>query len=530
MAKEEETAVGIDLGTSTSCVGLVEDGVAKVVPNAWGERIQASVVAFLPDGRIRVGNDAKDKIIIDPPNTVYSAKRLIGRFFHSAEVKKARAIMPYQLVEGPNGSVRIQIREETYSLPEIQALILREMKSIGEDYLGHPVDKSVITVPAYFNDNQRQATKDAGRIAGLEVLRIINEPTAAALAYGYGRNIEQRVAIYDLGGGTFDISILEIGKDTYEVLSTAGDTYLGGDDFDNRLIEHLADRFLAQSGINLRTDRYALQKLKDAAERGKRVFSERDAVRIEIPNVCKGPDGQPKELVCEITATEFNRMVMDLVQKTFRVCDEAMRSAGLTVGELDGVILVGGPTRLPVIRESVKGYFGRDPQLGIDPDEVVAMGAAIQAISLLSPQQDAYLLDVTPLSLQLATVGGYCEKIIDKNTPIPIDQTRTFTPAKDYQDKVRIRIYQGEANRSEENEMLGEFEFSGFRPAVRGEVSIEVTFEIDTDGVVNVTARDVETGQRQSTVVRLSSGLSEDELEAAAARSEDMVFDEEIQM
>ncbi|NOZ85046.1 MAG: molecular chaperone DnaK [Deltaproteobacteria bacterium] len=527
---DRDIALGIDLGTSTSCIAIVEDGVAKVIPNAWGERIQASVVAFLSDGRVRVGNDAKDKIILDPPNTVYSAKRLIGRFYHSQEVKQAKTLMPYEIVEGPNGSVRIRIMNEDYSLPEIQALILRELKSVAEDYLGDSVSKCVITVPAYFNDNQRQATKDTGRIAGLDVLRIINEPTAAALAYGYGKNLEQRVAVYDLGGGTFDISILELGKDTYEVLSTAGDTYLGGDDFDARLMDHMADRFLAKTGINLRSDKHAMQKLKDAAERGKKVFSERDAVRIEIPNICQDQDGKPLELVSEISSTEFNRMVMDLVQRTFKVCDEAMRGAGLTVGELDGIILVGGPTRLPVIRESVKGYFGRDPQLGIDPDEVVAMGAAIQAASLISPEQNTYLLDVTPLSLQLGTVGGYCEKIIEKNTPIPIDQTRTFSPAKDYQDKVKIRIYQGESNRGEENELLGEFEFSGFRPSVRGEVAIEVTFEIDTDGVVNVTARDVQTGQRQSTVVRLSSGLSENELQSSIDRNQDFVFDEEIQM
>src|SRR6266851_3126337 len=401
-----EIAIGIDLGTSYSCVSIIENGQPVVIPNEWGERTHASVVSFLEDGTVLVGNSAKRNIITNADNTVYSAKRLIGRFFFSDEVKKAQAVMPYKIIEGENNSVRIQIRENVYSLPEISALVLKEMKSIVENYLGHEVKKAVVTVPAYFNDNQRQATKDAGRIAGLEVLRILNEPTAAALAYGFGKAITQKIAVYDLGGGTFDISILEIGKDVFEVLSTAGDTYLGGDDFDDRIMTWLADDF-----------------------------------------------------------------------------------------------------------------FQKEPMAGIDPDEVVAMGAAIQAGSLMEAKGDHYLLDVTPLTLRVGTVGGYTDKIIDKNTPIPIERSKSYTTNRDGQDKVKIRIYQGESNKASECELLGEFEFSGFRIAYRGEVRIEVTFEIDTNGIVHVTAADVETGQKTTTTIRLSSGLTEEMIRAAQAKT-----------
>jgi molecular chaperone DnaK len=513
-----EPVVGIDLGTSYSCVALVEEGVPTVIPNEWGERTQASVVSFLDDGRIQVGNDAKRRLLTHPRNTIYSAKRLIGRFVFSPEVKKAKAVMPYEIVEGPNHSVRIQVMGEELSLPQVSALVLKEMKEIAEAYLGQEVHKAVVTVPAYFNDNQRQATNDAGRIAGLQILRIINEPTAAALAYGFGRHLHERVAIYDLGGGTFDISVLEIGNDTFEVLATAGDTYLGGDDIDMRLMDYFADLFLQQTGVNLRTDVNALQRLREVAEETKKAFSVKKKVKVHVPEAYTDESGQVFDFQTVIDSDTFVQLTMDLVQRSFKVCDEALQSAGMNVNDLDGVILVGGPTRLPLIRDSVLHYFGKEPVTGIDPDEVVAMGAAIQAEALMDSESTAFLLDVTPLTLRMGTVGGYTEQVIAKNTPVPIDRTRTFTTSRDMQDRVLIKIFQGESNRQEENEMLGEFVFSGFRAALRGEVQIEVTFEIDSNGILNVSARDPETGQSASTTVNLSSGLSEDEIRSSMER------------
>ncbi len=517
-----DIAMGIDLGTSYTCVSIIEDGVPTVVPNEWGERTHASVVAFMDDGRVLVGNDAKKQIITNPENTVYSAKRILGRFFFSEEVRKARSVVPYNIVEGPNNSVRVRIRDMLYSPQEISAIILKEMRQIVENHVGQEVRKAVITVPAYFNDNQRQSTKDAGKIAGLEVLRIINEPTAAALTYGFGQGYQQRVALYDLGGGTFDISILDIGDDVFEVISTAGDTYLGGDDFDDRIMHWLADSFQAQQGVDLRTHKFALQKLKEAAEKAKIGLSEHEVVQIHIPLIYTDASGYSLDFSTTLSRAEFNQMVMDLVQRTFKVCDEALQSARLTASDIDCVILVGGPTRLPIIRSSVRHYFQKQPLVDVDPDEVVAMGAAIQAHALLDAQQSTFLLDVTPLTLRLATVGGYTEKIIDKNTPIPIDRTRCFTTATDFQEKVRISVLQGESNRADENVLLGEFEFSGFRIAERGEVTIEVTFEIDTDGIVNVSARDVETGAQASMNVNLSSGLTEQDIAAAYNRNAQM--------
>src|ERR1700716_518611 len=376
MAEGGEIAIGIDLGTSYSCVSVFQDGQPVVIPNEWGERTHASVVSFLDDGTVLVGNSAKRNIITNADNTVYSAKRLIGRFYFSDEVKKAQAVMPYKIVEGENNSVRIQIRENIYSLPEISALVLKEMKSIVENYVGHEVKKAVVTVPAYFNDNQRQATKDAGRIAGLDVLRILNEPTAAALAYGFGKDITQKIAVYDLGGGTFDISILEIGKDVFEVLSTAGDTYLGGDDFDDRIMTWLADDFLKRFGIDLRLKKYCLQMLKEGSERAQMVVVRDAQSTIHVEGICQDPTGKVMDLNATLTEAEFNRMVMDLVQRSFKVCDEALQGARMTANELDAVILVGGPRRLPTVRTSVKPYFGREVMAGIDPDEVVAMGAS----------------------------------------------------------------------------------------------------------------------------------------------------------
>ena len=518
----DDIAVGIDLGTSYSAVAVVpEDGAAPtVLPNEWGERTHASVVSFLDDGTVLVGNDAKKNIITNAENTIYSAKRLIGRFFFSDEVKKAQAVMPYKILEGPNNSVRLGVRDKVLAIPEISGLVLKEMKAIAETALGREVRKAVVTCPAYFNDNQRQATKDAGRIAGLEVLRIINEPTAAALAYGFGKDINQKICVYDLGGGTFDVSILEIGKDVFEVLSTAGDTYLGGDDFDDRIMTWLADDFLAKHGLDLRQNKYCLQMLKEAGERAKIEVGRDGAAEIHVPGICQSPEGEVLELKQHLSSDQFNRMVMDLVQRTFKVCDEALQSARLTAGDVDAVILVGGPTRLPIIRNSVRHYFQRDPMTGIDPDEVVAQGAAIQGRALLSTRaaeygQASYLLDVTPLTLRVATVGGFTEPIIDKNTPIPIEKSKTFTTSRDGQDRVRIRVYQGESNKADGCELLGEFEFTGFRIGYRGEVQIQVTFEIDSNGIVNVSATDLETGQKTSTTINLSSGLSEKDLQKA---------------
>ncbi|MBI5069641.1 MAG: Hsp70 family protein [Deltaproteobacteria bacterium] len=516
----DDIAVGIDLGTSYSCVAAMLDGAPQVLPNEWGERTHASVVSFLDDASVLVGNNAKKNIITNAENTVYSAKRLIGRFYFSDEVKKAQAVMPYKIVEGPNNSVRIGVRDKVFAVPEISALVLKEMKAIAETALGREVKKAVVTCPAYFNDNQRQATKDAGRIAGLEVLRIINEPTAAALAYGFGKDISQRICIYDLGGGTFDVSVLEIGRDVFEVLSTAGDTYLGGDDFDDRIMAWLADDFLKNHGLDLRQNRYCLQMLKEAGEKAKIEVGRDGVADIQVPAICQSPEGQVLDLKQTLQAEQFNRMVMDLVQRTFKVCDEALQSARITASDIDAVILVGGPTRLPIIRQSVRHYFQREPLTGIDPDEVVALGASIQASALLNAAaaesgQASYLLDVTPLSLRVATVGGYTEKILAKNTPIPIEKSKTFTTSRDGQDRVKIRVVQGESNRVEECELLGEFEFSGFRVSKRGDVQIEVTFEIDPNGIVNVSAMDRESKKRATTTISLSSGLSEKDIQTA---------------
>ena len=515
----DDIAIGIDLGTSYSCVSLVLDGVPQVVPNEWGETSHASVVSFLEDDSVLVGNAAKRNIIINAENTVYSAKRLIGRFYFSDEVKKAQAVMPYRILEGPNHSVRVGVRDHVFSVPEISALVLKEMKAIVESWLGREVTKAVVTCPAYFNDNQRQATKDAGRIAGLEVLRIINEPTAAALAYGFGKDIHQRVAVYDLGGGTFDVSILEIGKDAFEVISTAGDTYLGGDDFDDRIMKWLADDFLRRTGLDLRQNKWCLQMLKEASERAKIDCGVQGFGDIHIPGICQDPSGQVLDLTARLDGEQFDAMVMDLVQRTFKVCDEALQAARRTVNDIDAVILVGGPTRLPVIRTSVTHYFGKEPLAGIDPDQAVAIGAALQANTLLDEKASTYLLDVTPLALRIATVGGWTERIIEKNTPVPIERSKTFTTSRDGQDKVRIRVLQGESQRADENELLGEFEFSGFKVGYRGDVQIDVTFEIDTNGIVNVSATDLESGQRAQTTIELSSGLTEADIAASTKKN-----------
>ncbi|MCH2173250.1 Hsp70 family protein [Myxococcota bacterium] len=514
-----EVAIGIDLGTSNSSVAHASEGNVEVFTNIYGETITASVVAFEANGDIEVGNAARANIIRDPANTVYSAKRLIGRYFFSEEVKKARAFYGYSIEEAENHGIRIRIRDEEFSLPEVSAMVLRELKAIAETRLGTPVSKAVITVPAYFNDNQRQATVDAGRIAGLEVLRIVNEPTAAALAYGFGKGLQQRVAVYDLGGGTFDFSILEIGDDVFEVLSTAGDTFLGGDDFDDRLIDLLADEFHATHGIDLRHDRQSLEMLKVASEDAKKGLSEDPEVEIQLLDIAEGPSG-PLSIERRLGHDEFARLVGDLVQRTFKVCDEALQQAGIVASDLDGVVLVGGPTRLPLIREAVTTYFQQEPKTDIDPDLVVAMGAAIHADSLVDPQSSCQLLDVTPLSLRIGVAGGLAETLIERNTPVPIEQTRTFTTFRDHQESVAIRIFQGESHEASENALLGEFEFAGFEKALRGEVEIDVTFEIDADGIVNVTARDRTTHGEVSKRITLSSGLTKSEIESIVARGD----------
>jgi molecular chaperone DnaK len=514
-----EIAIGIDLGTSNSAVAIVRKGQVEVLPNAFGERIMASAVGFREDGNILVGNEAKANVVREPASTVTSAKRLIGRYFFSEEVKKAQAICPYTIVEGPEHSVRVKVREEVFSLPEISAMILRELKTVAETHLGQEVSKAVITVPAYFNDNQRQATKDAGRIAGLDVLRILNEPTAAALAYGFGQGLTQKVAVWDLGGGTFDISVLEIGEDVFEVISTAGDTFLGGDDFDDRLIDLLAEEFLAAHGQNLRKNPQTFERLKLAAENAKKQLSLEDTVQIEIPAITTDAEGRELSVSRTLTSDQFSKLTHDLIQRTFKVTDEALQQAGVLARELDGVVLVGGPTRLPVIRQSVKAYFQMEPKIDVDPDVVVAMGAAIHASELVAPQQQAFLLDVTPLSLQVGVAGGFCEPVIERNTPVPIEQSRTFTTVQDDQETVVIRVYQGEQKVAEENELLGQFEFSGFPRARRGQVEIQVTFAINSDGIVDVTASEPETGQAASTRITLSSGLTDDELQKILAEN-----------
>jgi molecular chaperone DnaK len=507
-----EIAVGIDLGTSNSCVAVMNGNQVEVIPNAFGERTSASVVFFHEDGSIEVGNSAKAKVIHAPAHTVSSAKRLIGRYYFSEEVKKAQVVFAFEIIEAPNHGVRIEIRDEDFSLPEISAMVLREMKQIAENHTGANVTKAVITVPAYFNDNQRQATKDAGRIAGLEVLRILNEPTAAALAYGFGMGLNQRVAIYDLGGGTFDISVLEIGKDIFEVLATSGDTFLGGDDFDDRLIDLLADEFVAKEGINPRNDPFAFEKLKQAAENAKNQLSVDEEAPVSIDELLIGEDGKPRSLQRTITRAELATLVNDLILRTFKVCDEALQQADLTIRDLDGVILVGGPTRLPVVREAVSSYFQQEPRTDVNPDEVVAMGAAIHAASLCGEADGSMLLDVTPLDLRIGVAGGLAEAIIERNTPVPIEQTRTFTTFHDYQESVEIRVYQGDYRQAEDNTLLGQFEFSGFQKGVRADVKIDVCFEIDADGIVNVTASDQATGEAASTQITLSSGLDEQEM------------------
>lgn len=521
-------AIGIDLGTTYSCVAVVENGQAKVIPNKGGYLTTPSVVAFDETGKRLVGHLAKRQMVINAKNTVYASKRLIGRRYDSPEVKKAKAMYPYEIIEGPHNDIRIQVGGQELTLPEVGAMILQEMRRVAEEYLGEPVKEAVITVPAYFNDNQRQATKDAGKIAGLEVLRIINEPTAAALAYGYGKKLDQTIAIYDLGGGTFDISILEISEGVFEVISTAGDTYLGGDDFDDRIIDWLAETFQQQEGVNLRKDRMALQRLKDSAEKAKCELSSVPQTQISLPFISTGDKG-PLHLELILTRDKLEEITADLIDRTINICEKTLDAAGLTKEEIDEVILVGGQTRMPKVQERVAEFFKKPPRKGINPDEAVAIGAAIQAHALTSTEEekkkegaeDLLLLDVTPLSLGIATFGGFFTKIIEKNTPIPTHASHIFTTAANNQRAVKIIVLQGENERAAQNELLGEFMLTGIRPAKRGEPEIEVTFDIDSDGIVGVSAKDLDTGQQQSITVTASSGLTEQEIQWMVDRSKE---------
>ena len=512
--------IGIDLGTTNSCVAIVEDGVPKVIPNRGGYRTTPSMVAIAENGRRLIGHIAKRQAIINAENTVYASKRLIGRRWDSREVSDALETCPYKIIKGPNGDVRIEMRDKVYSLPEVSSMILTEMKVIAEQHLNKEVQKAVITVPAYFNDGQRQATKDAGKIAGLDVVRIINEPTAAALAYGYGKAYDRRVAVFDLGGGTFDISILEISGGVFEVLATSGDTLLGGEDFDYRIIEWLVFGFAKEHNIDLRKDRMAFQRLKDAAEKSKCELSSGPQSEINLPFIISTGQNDALHLQRTLTRDTFNDLVIDLAKRCTQICEKTLKSAGIDKKDLDDVILVGGQTRTPKIQEMVKEFFDLPPSKNVHPDEVVALGAAIQGASLLDEASDVLLLDVTPHNLGIMIVGGYFQTIIVKNTTVPTSAAHIFTTVRDNQTSVRIMVFQGDSQLAQENELLGEFILSGLRKAPRGEVEVEVNFEISADGIVSVSAKDLETGLEQSITVTATSGLTEDEIAAMAKDAE----------
>jgi molecular chaperone DnaK len=509
-----EKVIGIDLGTFNSCVAVLEGGTPVVIANRGGYKVTPSMVAITEAGKRLVGHIAKRQAVTNAENTVYAAKRLIGRKFDSPQVKNSMATCPYRIVEGPHADVRIQLRDKVYSVPEISAMILQEMKLVAEDYLGHEVQKAVVTVPAYFNDNQRQATKDAGAIAGLDVIRIINEPTAAALAYGFGKNIDRTVAVYDLGGGTFDISILEISSaGVFKVVSTAGDTFLGGEDFDQRIIDWLVTGFKDEHGIDLRQDRMALQRLKDAAEKAKCELSSVAETEVNLPFIISSARNEALHLQRLLTRSQLEDLTADLVSRTVQICEMTLDEAGLEKSEIEDVILVGGMTRMPRVQESVSQFFEREPCKGVHPDEVVGLGAAIQGSALLDDQQDMVLLDVTPHTLGIMVVGGYFEELIPQNSTVPTSRSKDFTTVRDNQTAVKILVLQGESRRAEENELLGEFILTGLTRAPAGQQTVEVTFEINADGIVSVHAKDSETGKEQSITVTASSGLTTDELD-----------------
>ncbi len=518
--------IGIDLGTTNSCVAVVEDGTPVVIPNRGGYKTTPSMVAVTEAGKRLVGHIAKRQAITNAENTVYAAKRLIGRKWDSPPVMNAVQSCPYRIIEGPHNDVRIQLRDKVYSIPEISAIVLQEMKIIAEDYLDEEVEQAVVTCPAYFNDNQRSATRDAGTIAGLDVIRIINEPTAAALAYGFGKEMDQLVAVYDLGGGTFDISILEIGSQgVFRVISTAGDTFLGGEDFDARIIDWLVDEFQQENGIDLHEDRMALQRLKDAAEKAKCELSSQGEAEINLPFIISSGGNEALHLRRTLTRGKYEELTEDLVQRTVDICEATLEEAGLEKDEIEEVILVGGMTRMPKTQRSVADFFGRDPCKNVHPDEVVALGAAIQGEALTSEKSEMILLDVTPHTLGIMIVGGLVEDLIPQNTTVPTSRSKIFTTIRDNQTAVKILVLQGEQERAEDNELLGEFVLTGLRRAPRGEVEVEVSFEINADGIVSVSAKDLETGQEQSITVTASSGLTADEVKAMAADSADYLVE-----
>jgi molecular chaperone DnaK len=504
--------IGIDLGTTNSCVAVMDGKTAKVIENSEGMRTTPSIVAFTDDGERLVGQPAKRQAVTNPEKTIFAVKRLIGRRYDDPMVEKDKKLVPYKIAKAGNGDAWVEADGQTYSPSQISAFTLQKMKETAEAHLGQKVDQAVITVPAYFNDAQRQATKDAGKIAGLEVLRIINEPTAAALAYGLDKTKTGTIAVYDLGGGTFDVSILEIGDGVFEVKSTNGDTFLGGEDFDMRLVGYLADEFQKEQGINLRNDKLALQRLKEAAEKAKIELSSTTQTEINLPFITADQTG-PKHLTMKLTRAKFEALVQDLVEKTIEPCRKALKDAGLTAAEIGEVVLVGGMSRMPKVQEVVKQLFGKEPHKGVNPDEVVAIGAAIQAGVLQGDVKDVLLLDVTPLSLGIETLGGVFTRIIERNTTIPTKKSQVFSTAEDSQNAVTIRVFQGEREMAADNKMLGQFDLMGIPPAPRGMPQIEVTFDIDANGIVNVSAKDKATGKEQQIRIQASGGLSEADIE-----------------
>ncbi len=504
--------IGIDLGTTNSCVAVMDGKTAKVIENAEGMRTTPSIVAFSDDGERLVGQPAKRQAVTNPERTIFAVKRLVGRRYDDPMVEKDKKLVPYKIVKASNGDAWVEADGKTYSPSQVSAFILQKMKETAEAHLGQKVEQAVITVPAYFNDAQRQATKDAGKIAGLEVLRIINEPTAAALAYGLDKTKAGTIAVYDLGGGTFDVSVLEIGDGVFEVKSTNGDTFLGGEDFDMRLVSYLADEFQKEQGINLRNDKLALQRLKEAAEKAKIELSSTTQTEINLPFITADASG-PKHLTMKLTRAKFEALVDDLIQKTIEPCRKALKDAGLTAGEVGEVVLVGGMTRMPKVQEVVKQLFGKEPHKGVNPDEVVAIGAAIQAGVLQGDVKDVLLLDVTPLSLGIETLGGVFTRIIDRNTTIPTKKSQVFSTAEDNQNAVTIRVFQGEREMAADNKVLGQFDLMGIPPSPRGMPQIEVTFDIDANGIVNVSAKDKATGKEQQIRIQASGGLSEADIQ-----------------